>query len=107
MNEQTELLRAIRDLLEVIAEPALAKRDEKLRTALREVAGRSPRNVKAIKLMDGSRTQAAIVKEGGIDQASTSRLIKKLRDAGLLHKESEAPKLVISIPPNFFDGAGD
>jgi hypothetical protein len=41
MNEQTELLRQIRDLLLVMAEPALAKRDERLRASLLEIVGKS------------------------------------------------------------------
>jgi hypothetical protein len=40
-SEQTELLREMRDLLRVMAEPALAKRDEKRRAALLEIVGKS------------------------------------------------------------------
>jgi hypothetical protein len=41
MDEQTELLREMCDLLRLIAEPALAKRDKVRRAVLKELAGRS------------------------------------------------------------------
>ena len=41
MNEQTELLREMCHLLRVMAEPQLAKRDEKLRASLLEAVGRA------------------------------------------------------------------
>jgi hypothetical protein len=102
MDEQTKLLREIRDLLQLIAEPALAKRDETHRAAILEAAGRSKLNAKAVLLMDGTRTQAAIRQESGIDKSNLSRLVKALRDGELL-TEDEQPKLVITIPPNFFE----
>jgi hypothetical protein len=102
MTDQTELLREIRDLLQVMAEPALAKRDEKLREALRVIVGKSKPKAKAIQLMDGSRTQAAIGKETALDAGNLSRFVKALREASLIGKE-ENLKLVISVPPNFFD----
>src|SRR5438105_818831 len=103
MNEQTELLREMRDLLLVIAEPALAKRDERLRESLRQIVGKGKR-AKAILLMDGTRSQAVIKNESGIDAGDLSRCVKALRDASLIGKDDkQAPKLVISIPPNFFN----
>jgi hypothetical protein len=102
-SEQTHLLREMRDLLRVIAEPALAKRDEKLRAALREVIGRSKGNAKAAFLMDGSRSQAAITKEAGIDQGNLSRLAKTLHARGLISDNEKQPKLQVPIPTNFFE----
>jgi hypothetical protein len=102
MNEQTELLREIRDLFRLVAEPAIAKRDEKLRTALRELVGKSKQRVKASLLMDGNRSQAAIQKEAGFDKGNLSRFIKELRGAALIGMEDK-PKLVIPIPTNFFE----
>ncbi|MBZ5664441.1 MAG: hypothetical protein LAO30_07525 [Acidobacteriia bacterium] len=102
MNEQTELLSEIRDLLRLIAEPALAKRDEGLRVALRELVGRSKPNAKAVLLMDGTRTRAAIRQGSGIDQGNLSRLAKSLREKGLITAD-EQPKLLIAIPANFFE----
>jgi len=102
-DEQTELLREIRDLLRVVAEPALAKRDEQLRAALLDVVGRSKAKAKAVLLMDGSKSQNAIYKESGIDQGDLSRLVKALAAKELIVAAPKQPKLVISIPPNFFE----
>jgi|ERR1039458_133293 hypothetical protein len=105
MNEQTELLREMRDLLLVMAEPALAKRDEKFRAALQDIVGKSKSLAKAVFSMDGTRSQTAIKNESGIDPGQLSRCVKALREASLLGKE-ENPKLVIAIPPNFFEQSG-
>jgi DNA-binding MarR family transcriptional regulator len=103
LDEQTQLLREMRDLLLVIAEPALAKRDERLRTALKEIVGKSRAKAKAIVLMDGSRSPSAIYKESGIDQGDLSRLLKTLRSNSLIKADEKYPQLVISLPPNFFE----
>lgn len=103
MNEQTELLREMCHLLRVIAEPLVAKRDERLRASLLDVVGKSKAGAKAAYLMDGSRSQAAICKESGIDQGALSRLTKSLRVKDLLMPDDKHPKLMITIPPAFFD----
>ena len=105
-DEQTELLREMRDLLRVMAEPALAKRDEKLRTNLAEIVGKNKSKAKAALLMDGSKSQSMICKESGIDPGDLSRLVKSLRDKSLLGSEDKNPKIVISVPPNFFESTG-
>jgi DNA-binding MarR family transcriptional regulator len=105
MGEETELLREMRDLLRVIAEPVLAKRDQKLRASLSEVVGKSKAKAKAVVLMDGSRSQAAICKESGIDQGALSRLAKALRAEALIAPDEKQPKLVISIPSDFFESS--
>jgi DNA-binding transcriptional ArsR family regulator len=102
MDEQTELLREIRDLLLLIAEPAIAKRDETNRAVLRELAGRSKSYAKAVLLMDGTRTRKAIALKSGVDQGNLSRLVKSLFDKGLV-LANEQPKVLISIPANFFE----
>jgi hypothetical protein len=102
MNEQTELLREMRDLLLVMAEPALAARDEKFRAALRGIVGKSKSRARAVFLMDGARSQSVIKNESGIDQGDLSRCVKALGEASLLKKD-ENPKLVIAIPPSFFE----
>lgn len=94
----------MRDLLLIIAAPALAKRDEKLRTGLTEIVGKSKAKAKAVSLMDGTKQAAAIYKEAGIDQGDLSRLTKALR-ANSLISEGKQPKLLVSIPPNFFENA--
>ena len=86
-----------------MAEPALAKRDEKLRTSLFEIVGKGKVKASAVLLMDGSRSQAAIRGAVGIDQGNLSRLVKALRAEQLIAADEKHPKLVISIPPNFFE----
>jgi hypothetical protein len=103
MSEDTQLLQEIRDLLLVIAEPGLAKRDERFREALHEIVGKSKQKAAAVLLMDGSKTQSAITKETGIDSGGLSRCIKSLREAKLLGPDEKMPKLVIAVPPNLFE----
>ena len=104
MDENTQLLKEMRDLLRVIAEPALAERDQKRRTIIRELVGRSEKKAKAILLMDGSRNQKTICADCGIDNGDLSRLEKALRAKELLVPDQKRPTLVISLPPNFFEG---
>src|SRR5688572_18224694 len=103
MSREIELLGEIRDLLQVMAEPALAQRDAKLRSALRTLVGASPKKAKAVQIMDGSRTQSIIVKEAGMDAGNLSRLVKDLAGAGLISADQKHPKLLVSLPSNFFD----
>src|SRR5712664_647322 len=92
----------MRDLLRVIAEPALAKRDDAPRASLLEVVGKGKVKAKAVMLMDGTRSQTVISKESGIDDGNLSRLVKALRAKSLIAADEKQLKLVISIPPNFF-----
>ena len=103
MDEQTQLLREIRDLLLLMAEPAIAKRDEALRNALIEIVGKSPKRAKAVQLMDGSRNQTQICKDSKIDPGELSRLMKTFREKSLLKEsDSKQPELALSLPSNFF-----
>jgi DNA-binding MarR family transcriptional regulator len=86
MNEQTELLREIRDLFRIVAEPALAKRNEELRAALRAIVGKSGKLAKAVYLMDGTRTQGMLIKQTGIDPGNLSRSVKALRGLRFLQR---------------------
>jgi hypothetical protein len=104
VSKDIELLTEIRDLLEVIAEPAIAKRDANLRASLRSVVGSSSKKAKTVLLIDGSRSQAAIAKESGLDAADASRLVKALGAAKLIVAGDKHPKLSLKIPPTFFDG---
>ena len=106
MSHETELLTEIRDLLLVMAEPALSQRDAKLRSSLRTVVGRGGKKVKAALLMDGTRSQAVIAKESGMDQGNVSRLVKALADAKVISQDEKHPKLLVRIAPTFFDGDG-
>ena len=54
-NQDAELLdvvNEIRDLIRLMAEPAIAQRDEKRRIAIRQIVGKSAVKAKAIQLMD-------------------------------------------------------
>lgn len=104
MSDDTEILQEIRDLLRLIAEPAIAERDKKFREALRVIGGSAAsKTAKAILLLDGTKTQADIAKACGIDKGNLSGLLKKLKTAELLKDDSKRPQLVISIPANFFE----
>jgi hypothetical protein len=96
-------VRQMRKLLELLAEPAIAQRDAKLREKLREIVGSSPKKRQAVFLMDGSRTQRQIVAETAVNQGHLSTMVGQLDGAGLLADGKKQPKLTISIPPNFFD----
>lgn len=97
------VLSEMRDLLRLIAEPAIAERDKKHREMVRAIGGKAAsKNANAILLMDGSRTQAEITKACGIDKGALSGLVKRLRAADLL-TDDPRPHLVISLPTNFFD----
>lgn len=103
-DEMLNVLVEMRDLLRLIAEPAIAQRDKRLREALRTIAGSATgKKARAILLMDGKRHQAAIVSECGINQGDLSVLVKKLKAAELLRGDSKQPELAISIPQNFFE----
>jgi hypothetical protein len=106
MSDDTELLREIRDLLRLIAEPALAERDSKLRALLLQIVGKSKRKAGAVVLMDGMRSQAAIRKECGIDMGDLSRLVKALREGALIGADDKQPKTVFPIPVNFLETFG-
>jgi hypothetical protein len=102
----TEILsavREIRDLIRLLAEPAIAARDEKLRGALRQIVGNSLPKAKAVLLMDGNRTQSTIDSETAINQGHLSTLVKQLNNGKLLLGDGKKPKLAISIPASFFE----
>jgi DNA-binding MarR family transcriptional regulator len=105
LDEQTELLREMRDLLRVMAEPALADRDKKLRSSLLEIVGKSEQKASVVLLMNGLRSQAELSKESGMDRGNVSRLVTALRAKDLIKADEKHPELVISIPPNFFENS--
>src|SRR5260370_12864977 len=104
MSREIELLTEIRDLLQVMAEAALAERDAKMRTSLRAVVGSGGKKAKAALLMDGTRSQSAIIKESGIDQGNLSRLVKALAAAQLISADEKHPRLLVRVPSAFFYG---
>jgi hypothetical protein len=102
-SELLSAVREIRDLIRLMAEPALAERDKKLRNELRRIVGKSAPKANAVLLMDGSRTQRAIHKETKIHEGQLSTLVKQLNAANLLTDDGNGPKLVIAVPANFFE----
>jgi hypothetical protein len=107
MSREIELLTEIRDLLRVVAEPVLAKRDAKVRSSLRSIVGNGAQKAKAVLLMDGSKSQSAIAKESGMDKGNLSRLLKALADKHLVSSDEKHPRVLVSVFPTFFDGDGD
>jgi len=102
-GEILSAVQEIRDLIRLMAEPAIAERDKKLRSELRRIVGNSTPKARAALLMDGSRAQSVIQRETGINQGHLSTLVKQLNGGGLLTGGGKEPKLAISIPTNFFD----
>src|SRR5690348_16305814 len=98
-----EEVRHIRELLELLAEPAMAQRDVKLRQELRKTVGSSAKKQKSVFLMDGSRTQKEIVAQTGVHQGHFSTMVGTLAGVGVLTIDKKHPKLTIPIPSNFFD----
>jgi hypothetical protein len=105
-DESSELLSAIneiRDLLRIIAEPAIAEHDKKARAELRRIVGTSAKKAKAVCVMDGTKSQAAIQKETGINQGDLSVLVKLLREGKLISEDKKEPSLTIKLPKYFFE----
>jgi len=104
MDEQTELLREIRDLLKVLASPMLAERDKEGRRVLRELVGKSDKRKAFVLAIDGKRPRAELVKETGIDPADASRIVADLKDQKILTESNRVPKFQISVDPGIFTG---
>jgi hypothetical protein len=100
MSEDTDLLREIRDLLRLVAAPALAEREQKQKARLLEIVGRSKRKADAVLLMDGTRSQATISKECGIDMGDLSRLVRALRESQLIAPDDN-PRILLAVPADF------
>jgi hypothetical protein len=85
-----DLLREIRDLLVPIAEhyrpeyeAAKAAERKKLVGTVADLVS-SPKRKAAWKLADGSRTQRQISQQSTLDEGSTSKLFKALREIGAI-----------------------
>jgi len=105
--EMLAAISEIRDLVRLLAEPAVAERDKRFRDELRRNVGSSAANASAVLLMDGSRTQKEIHEATGINRGNLSTLIKRLGEAKLVVGEAKMPKLAIPIPSNFFDSGAE
>jgi hypothetical protein len=104
-NSLLEEVRTIRQLLELLAEPAIAQRDAKLREELRKIVGSSAKKQQSVLLMDGTRTQKQIFEATSVHQGELSTMVGKLEGAGLLLGVKKQPKLAISIPSKFFEAS--
>lgn len=102
-NELLETVRKIYGLLELLAEDKIAQRDAKQRTTLFEIVGTGSAKQKSVFLMDGSRTQADILRATSVNQGHLSTMVGKLHKAELLVGDTKKPKLAISVPPDFFE----
>jgi hypothetical protein len=109
VSETTELLKAvleIRDLVQLMAEPQIAARDQKLRNELIQIVGKSGQREQVVFLLDGTQTQAAIRSKSGMKSGNLSTFVKELRKAKLVTEDdAKQPKLAIAIPPDFFEKA--
>jgi DNA-binding Lrp family transcriptional regulator len=108
-DQNAELIAAvneIRDLIRLMAEPAIAERDRKLREELRRIVGKSTPKASAILLMDGTRTQTDIHSACGIHKGALSELVKQLKQSKLLTGDISKPKLAITILASFFESGG-
>jgi hypothetical protein len=103
-NEILSAVLEIRDLIHLIAEPAIAARDKIFRDELRKIVGNSKPRAKAVFLMNGSRTQADIRRESGMQASNLSTLVRQLAERKLLSGDGKKPKLSIAILANFFEG---
>jgi len=106
LNDSPDVSEAIlemRDLLRLLAEPAVAERDQKRRAEIQKIVGNSTPKAKSVLLMDGSKTQAQIIPETGMLKGNLSTLVKQLSDGGLLVGDIKQPKLTIKLPANFFE----
>ncbi|MCC6679679.1 MAG: hypothetical protein IT445_02145 [Phycisphaeraceae bacterium] len=102
-NELLVTVRKIYSLLELLAEDKIAQRDAKQRTALLEIVGTSAKKQKSVLLMDGTRTQKEIITKTSVNQGDLSAMVGKLHRAKLLTGDKKTPKLIITIPSNFFE----
>ena len=106
MSESTQLLAAveeIRELVRLMAEPAIAERDAKRRAELKKIVGSSARKAQAVLQMDGTRAQKEIQRETGIDPGDLSKLVKRLKESDLISGDGKQPQLAITVPTNFFE----
>lgn len=101
-ESELEVLKDIRELLTLVAEPQLAERDKKRRDELRRIAGKGEKNIKAVLAMQGVKSQKEISSEAKIDASQLSRLVKSLHSAGLLDPNSDVPKLVFPVNEQLF-----
>ena len=89
-DEQTELLREIRNLLVPIADHYQGEYEERQAARFKDKQAKvsdllsTATRKKAWQLADGSRTQREISKQAALDEGATSKFFKQLRDLGAI-----------------------
>jgi hypothetical protein len=101
-DEINKAILEIRDLLRLMAAPAIAERDKKAREDIQRIVGQSEKKQAALMLMDGSKTQTDIHKAIDFSKGHLSTMVKELNEAGVLQDDIKKPKIKIYIPINFF-----
>ena len=100
-DEQTDLLRDIRDLLIPIADHYEGEYAERQAARLKEKQAKvkdllsTATRKKAWQLADGSRTQRQISKQASLDEGATSKFFKQLRDLGAI--DGANPKRTMEV----------
>lgn len=103
LKELIETVHKIHKLIELLAEEKIAQRDVKQRDALRQIVGASVKKQESVFLMNGVHSQKEIHVKTGVNKGDLSTMVGKLHAANLLAGDKKTPKLVISIPINFFE----
>jgi len=101
--EVVALLTEIRDLLLPVAdgyrdeyERREAEREAARLAEIRALVASSAKRQKAWKLADGKRTQREIARDAGMDEGSTSKFFKALRELGAV-PESTSPSHLVEV----------
>jgi DNA-binding MarR family transcriptional regulator len=102
-SDVSEAILEMRDLLRLLAGPAIAERDQKRRAEIQKIVGTSAPRAKSVLLMNGSRTQVNIRKETAIHKGELSALVKRLSEGGLLVGDIKHPRLAIVLPQTFVE----
>lgn len=99
-----KLLTEIRDLLVPMSEAArpeyekvLRERHQRAIESIIRIVGRSRKQIRAAKMMDGAMTGTQIRAATAFDSANFSKFVKKLRDADALTSAEQKLALVVPV----------
>lgn len=100
-DEDTTLLREIRDLLIPVADHYRGEYEERQAARFKAQQARvknllsTPTRRKAWQLADGTRAQREISKQAALDEGATSKLFKQLRELGAV--DGANPKRIMEV----------
>jgi DNA invertase Pin-like site-specific DNA recombinase len=100
-DEDTALLREIRDLLIPIADHYREEYEERQAAKFKAKRAKvkdllsTPTRRKAWQLADGTRAQREISKQAALDEGATSKLFKQLRELGAV--DGTSPKRIMEV----------